>query len=73
MQRAYVDSWRKRLTLCIVISAVGDDEIIMIGYMVPATLEEEEEKNQVTLRQRELLERSGVRALRACNFASVSS
>ena len=31
-----MDSARKRLTLCIVMRAVGDDEIMMIGYMVPA-------------------------------------
>lgn len=31
----YVASWRKRLTLCIVIRAVGDEEIMMIGYILP--------------------------------------
>jgi hypothetical protein len=30
-----VDSERKRLTLCIVMRAVGDEEIMMMGYMVP--------------------------------------
>ena len=29
--RAYMDSSRKRLTLCIVMRAVGDDETMMIG------------------------------------------
>lgn len=30
-----MDSERKRLTLCIVMRAVGDEEIMMMGYMVP--------------------------------------
>ncbi len=32
---AYVDSWRKRLTLCMVISAVGEDEMMMMGWKLP--------------------------------------
>jgi len=34
-EKTYVDSWRKRFTLCIVMRAVGDEEIMMIGYMFP--------------------------------------
>ena len=30
-----MDSERKRFTLCIVMRAVGDEEIMMMGYMVP--------------------------------------
>lgn len=33
---AYVDSARKRFTLCIVMRAVGDEDIMMMGYIVPA-------------------------------------
>lgn len=35
-QSTYVDSARKRLTLCIVIRAVGEDEIMMMGYIFSA-------------------------------------
>lgn len=31
----YVTSWRKCLTLCIVIRVVGNEEIMMIGYILP--------------------------------------
>ena len=35
---AYVDSARKRLTLCIVMRAVGEDDIMIMGYMLPAII-----------------------------------
>ena len=35
MKESYVDSCRKRLTLCIVMSAVGEEEIMIMGYKVP--------------------------------------
>lgn len=34
----YVDSCKKRLTLCMVIRAVGDDDIMMIGSLCPASM-----------------------------------
>lgn len=35
-KRTYMDSWRKRRTLYIVMRDVGDDDIIIIGYMFSA-------------------------------------
>lgn len=32
----YIDSWRKRRTLYIVMRDVGDDDIMIIGYMFSA-------------------------------------
>ena len=38
---AYIASARKRLTLCIVMRAVGEDDIMMIGSVLPIFRESE--------------------------------
>lgn len=61
-QGTYMDSWRKRRTLYMVMRDVGDDDIMIIGYIFSAW----GVNNEVTWKNSDAL------CLRACAFGSAS-